>query len=212
MKSKFFVASMAILLIASASKADGQFYYGLKAGGTLATQSELGQLWNNAGLRQGFNLGVFSGYKLNEKFSLQTEMKFVEKGMRYNFINNEGTFKVLRKYDYVNIPLLVKGTLTDKSGLPESWSIYGFAGPYAGVQVYSKDKFTGSNPQDITKIADTSSSTDFGALLGAGVSKKIRGGHEVFFEISYEIGLAKIDSQNPDYRNKASEASLGFRF
>ncbi|HVN57425.1 MAG TPA: porin family protein [Bacteroidales bacterium] len=212
MKSRIFLAITAILVFAAASEADGQLYYGIRAGGTLSTQSETGILWTNDGLRQGFNLGVFGGYRLNEHFSVQTGAKFEEKGMRYNYINNEGTFRVLRKNDYINIPFLLKGTLGEKSGLPESWSIYGFAGPYAAVQVYEKEKFISGHPQDATNLTDSSKSPDFGAVAGAGISKKIRNGHEIFFELSYEMGLVKIDSNNPDYRNKASEASFGFRF
>ena len=212
MKSKLIIAMIAIMIFAMAGESYGQFYYGLKAGGTLATQAQVGTLWDNSGLRQGFNLGAFGGYSFNESLSVQTELRFQEKGMRYDYMNNEGSFRVLRKYDYVNIPVLLKGSLTEKSGLPQSWSIYAYTGPYAGIQVYSKDLFTNGHPQETSGISDTSASPDFGAVLGAGVSKKISNGHEIFFEISYEMGLVKIDNQNPDNRNKAAEASIGFRF
>jgi hypothetical protein len=212
MKSRIILAFTAVLILATAENANAQLFFGVKAGGILSTQSETGELWNNSGLRQGFHVGAFAEYRLTDAFSLQAELNFQEKGTSYDYLSSEGSFRVLRKNDYLNIPLLIKVSVGEKGGLPEGMKLYGFAGPYAGIQVYSKNLFRDGHPQDISGLSDTSTSPDLGAVIGAGVSKKIASGHELFVQVSYEAGLYKIDSQNTDTRNKAAELSLGFRF
>ncbi|MFN8209807.1 MAG: outer membrane beta-barrel protein [Bacteroidales bacterium] len=210
MKSRIIFSVIAVMLLFATVTTSGQVSFGVKAGGILSTQVQNGVLWNNAGLRQSFHAGVYSELKCSNTVSVVAELKFQAKGTSYDYRSGGTSYKVIRRYDYVNIPVVLKAGTSE--GLPESYRIYGYAGPYVGIQVYSKDAFRNAHPEDLTAITDSSSSPDLGLIVGAGISKKLMNNHEIFFEAAYEAGMIKIDNQDTEKRNKSVEASIGFTF
>jgi opacity protein-like surface antigen len=212
MKTKVLFTALITALLFPFGYANAQIEFGVKAGGTLSTQSELGELWNNADVRQGIYLGVMADYRITDRFSVQTEINYLEKGMKYDRYIIDRSYNISRKYDYLNIPLLAKGTFGNKLGLNEPFSTFAYAGPYYSILLSSKDSFSkgeSSAPVDLTSSAKSS---DFGAIFGLGASYKLPKKGELYIDLRYEMGLISIDTQDNDLRNKTVEAGIGFRF
>jgi hypothetical protein len=212
MKTKILITALITALLLPFGYANAQIQFGAKAGGTLSTQSGAGELWNNAGVRQGVFLGVTADYHITKGFSVQTEINCQEKGMKYDKYIIDQSYNISRKYDYLSIPLLVKGTFDSKLGLSDPFSIFAYAGPYYSVLLSSKDSFTKGEPSTSINIASTAKSSDFGTILGFGASYKLPKKGEIYIDLRYEMGLISIDTQNNDLRNKTMEAGIGFRF
>jgi|WetSurMetagenome_2_1015567.scaffolds.fasta_scaffold63855_2 hypothetical protein len=212
MKTKVLFTALIAAMLLPFGYANAQIQFGVKAGGTLSTQSEYGELWNNAGVRQGIYLGATADYPVTKGFSVQTEINYMEKGMKYDMYIIDQNYNISRKYDYLNIPLLVKGTFDSKLGLSDPFSLFAYAGPYYSVLLSSKDSFTKGEPSTSTSIASTAKSSDFGALIGFGASYKLPKKGEIYIDLRYEMGLISIDTQDNDLRNKTMEAGIGFRF
>ena len=72
MKTKlFFIAAITAMLF-TCQTMQAQVKYGVHAAANLETQAELGQLWNNCDLYQGFLVGGFLEYKTWNHLSFQT--------------------------------------------------------------------------------------------------------------------------------------------
>jgi hypothetical protein len=212
MKTKVFFAAFIAVLLFPFGNASAQFQFGVKAGGALSTQNELGELWNNAGVRQGISLGALADYRISDGFSIQTEVNYVEKGMKYDLYIVNQSYNISRKYDYLNIPLLAKGTFGNRLCLNEPISMFAYAGPYYGILLSSKDSFSKGEPSTATELTSMGKSSDFGAVMGFGASYKLPKKGEIFIDLRYEMGLISIDKQDNSLRNKSMEAGIGFRF
>jgi hypothetical protein len=66
-----------------------------------------------------------------------------------------------------------------------------------------------TTPVDIDNQAEK---TDWGVIFGGGVSYKLGNGGAILAELRYEMGLSKVDKQNPDLRNKGMGLTIGYRF
>jgi hypothetical protein len=212
MKTRFTIAAIAALMLIPFGIANAQVQFGVRAGGTLSTQSEFGKLWNNDGVRQSAYAGATADFRLTEGFSLTTEINYQEKGSKYDLYLIDRTYNVSRRYDYLNIPLLAKGNFTGKLGVSEPFSIFGYAGPYYSVLLSSKDTFADGEPATPTTLASSAKSSDFGAIAGFGASYKLPKRGEIYIDLRYEMGLISIDKNDSDLRNKTMEAGIGFRF
>jgi hypothetical protein len=211
MKTKIlFIAGVTAILF-SCQTMNAQLKYGVHAGANLEAQAELGQLWNNVDLYQGFLIGGFLEYNVGNKLSFQTELNYQKKGGKFKstFETSESIEK--REFNYISIPLLVKANLHD-NGLGDKWDLSLFTGPYMGylTSAYSNIK-GGSNksPEDIDNRAEK---TDWGVIFGGGVSYKLNNGGAILAELRYEMGLKKVDKQDPDLRNKGMGLTIGYRF
>jgi hypothetical protein len=61
-----------------------KFNYGIKAGSNFSVQSETGDIYNNDDIKAGFHVGAFGNYSITEKFKLQTEVNYDQKGSEYD--------------------------------------------------------------------------------------------------------------------------------
>jgi len=189
----------------------GQVKFGLKAGMNMETQSELGQLWDNDEVNTGFLVGGTAEYALTNKLSLQTEVNFQRKGEKTEKEVSGTQSDIRRELNYINVPLLVKGNWTSELGLPEKWSLFGYAGPYYGYLVSAKDKIKVNGSTENTDITDESVKSDWGAVFGGGVTYKLAKG-SVFADLRYDMGLYKINDDNSDLRNKSLSLCIGYNF
>jgi hypothetical protein len=212
MKKTVKIAAIAAMMLIPFGIANAQVSFGVKAGGTLSTQSSLGELWNNDGIRQGVFAGATVDYRISGGFSLMTELNYIEKGMKYDIYASSNTYNVSRKYEYLNIPLVAKGTFTNRLGVSEPFSVFGYAGPYYSVLLSSNDKFNGNEPAVSVNLESSAKSSDLGAVAGFGVSYKLPKKGELYIDLRYEMGLISIDKNDNDLRNKTMEAGIGFRF
>lgn len=166
---------------------------GIKGGYNLASAQINGD--NNVDQRHGFHAGFYNEIFLREYFAIQTELLYSQQGYEIN--NDSGTFT--QKLDYINLPILFKGYLSDH--------FYIETGPQFGVSVNHTEEIDAN-----FDVFDSSSEVapndyDFGANVGAGfkTSSGINIGARYYF------GLNKVyDEENQ--KNRVLQFSLGFDF
>lgn len=212
MKTRVILLACVALLCLPYRSLQGQVNFGVKAGMNLETRSELGQLWDNDEVCSGFIVGGTIEYALNSTLSLQTEVNFVQKGERYSTQVNGIDADIRKEFNYITVPLLVKGTFNDELELNGNWNIYGFTGPYLAYLVSAKNHVDASGSAGSEDITGDSVRDDWGVILGGGVSYNLNNGNAVFSELRYDMGLGKIDNDNNDLRNKAISLCVGFSF
>jgi len=211
MKTKIFIIAGITAMLFTCQTMQAQLKYGIHAAANLETQAALGQLWNNVDLYQGFLVGGFLEYKAGNLLSLQTEINYQKKGSKItsNLVGTESV--VRREFNYLSIPVLVKGTIHD-SGLGDKWDISFFTGPYMGFLTSANLNLKTGNITTKTDIDGQAEKTDWGVIFGGGVSYKINNGCAIIAELRYQMGLSKVDKEDTDLRNKGMGLTLGYRF
>jgi hypothetical protein len=211
MKTKIILIAGLTAMLFTAQNLQAQFNYGVHAGMNLETQAELGQLWNNCDVYQGFLFGGFLEYNTGKTLSFQTEINYQKKGEKVK-TTLEGLQAVNRReFNYLSIPLLVKGTFHD-GGFGENMDFTLFAGPYAGYLTSANSRIKTGSTTVPGAIDDQAEKADMGAIFGGGAIYKLSTGGAIVAELRYEMGLTKIDKQDPDLRNKGFGLTIGYRF
>jgi hypothetical protein len=211
MKTKIILlAGLAALLLMS-QELQAQLKLGVHAGINMETQAELGELWNNCEIYPGFLIGGILEFGTGKHISFQTELNYQKKGEKVS-TSIEGSDAVTkREFNYLTVPLLIKENIHD-AGLGDKWDLTFFAGPYAGYLVSAKSKTKVGDETNDEDIDNQTEKSDFGALLGGGVKYRLANGRSISAELRYEMGLAKIDKNDPDLRNKGIGLTIGYSF
>ncbi|HNW57080.1 MAG TPA: porin family protein [Bacteroidales bacterium] len=208
-KAIFFAGVIALL---ACQEMQAQIKYGVRTGLNFRTQSELGELWDNADIYPGFLVGGFLEYSVGASLSLQTELNYETKGEKYDNTLTGIKTTTKRDFDYLSVPLLVKGTFGKELGLTDKWNVTGFAGPYYGYLTSANAKTKIGSTKTDTDLDDHSEKSDWGAIFGGGVTYNLTNGCAIVAELRYEMGLGKIDKDDSDLRNKVIGLSVGYRF
>jgi opacity protein-like surface antigen len=211
MKTKIILSALMAWMIIMPLELNAQFKPGIHGAGNLETQAELGELWNNCKLYQGFMLGGTLEYQFSKNISLQTELNYQKKGEKLNSPTEGDGAITKREFNYLSVPLLVKETLND-AGLGEKWAVSFFAGPYGGYLLSANSKISKGNDTSTENIDRQAEKSDFGALFGGGVIYKLNSGAAISAELRYEMGLSRIDKNDKDLRNKGIGITVGYRF
>jgi hypothetical protein len=211
MKTKIIILASITAVMFSTMPLQAQLKYGLHVSANLETQAELGQLWNNVDLYQGYLAGGFMEYKLGNKLSLQTEVNYQRKGAKYtsDILGSVSTIK--REFNYITVPLLVKGTVHDNQ-LGDNWDLTLFTGPYLGFLTSAHSNIKTGNNSTSVDMENIAEKTDWGMVIGGGVIYKLGNGGALVAELRYQMGLNKIDKEDTDLRNKGMGITLGYRF
>lgn len=211
MKTKiFFIAALTAMLL-TCQTMQAQFKFGLHAAGNLETQAGLGQLWNNVDLYQGFLVGGFLEYNAGNELSFQTELNYQKKGAKITSCA-DGIESVERnEFNYVSVPLLIKGNIHDP-GLSDKCDLEFFAGPYIGFLTSANSNIKTGKITTSADMNNLAEKTDWGIVLGGGVTYKLGNGGAILAELRYEMGLSKIDKQDTGLRNKGMGLTIGYRF
>jgi hypothetical protein len=211
MKTKIFLFAGLTAILFTCQNLQAQVKYGVHTGGNIETQAELGQLWNNCEIYQGFLIGGFLEYGVMKNFSLQTELNYEKKGEKVNS-TVEGIKTVTRReFNYLTVPLLIKG-IVPNAGLGDKWDVTLFAGPYAGILTSANSKLKSGDKTVSANIDNEAKQADFGAIFGGGVNYELSNGGAIVAELRYEMGLSEIDDLNSDLRNKGLGITIGYRF
>jgi hypothetical protein len=211
MKTKTFFIAVIIASLFTCQTMQAQFKYGFHAGLNLETQAELGELWNNADLYQGFMAGGFLEYRLGKIISLQTELNYQKKGEKFNSTFEGSESVVKREFNYITVPLLVKGTYQNDE-ISDNLDFNFFTGPYLGFLTSANSHIEVGSSVTPAPLENQAEKTDMGVVFGGGVSYKLRSGGAIQAELRYEMGLKKVDSQDSDLRNKGMGITLGYQF
>jgi hypothetical protein len=211
MKTKIFIIAGLSAMLLTCQTLQAQIKYGLHAAGNLETQAELGQLWNNVDLYQGFLIGGFLEYNAGDHLSFQTELNYQKKGAKITS-NLDGSESVQRKeFNYLSVPLLIKGNIHDP-GLGDKFDLSFFTGPYIGFLTSANSNIKTDKIATSVDMDYLAEKTDWGIVFGGGISYKLANGGAILAELRYEMGLSKVDKQDTDLRNKGMGLTIGYRF
>lgn len=177
--------------------------YGAIHGGiNLARFSTSGPQENRRGL-------TFAGgfeIPLGDLFFLEPEIAYMERGYRLPLgtINAAGVADSFIKYDFVDIPILVK-----KRFGPADFSIDLMGGPYVGFAL-SRAAVTEASGGAVTTIdlSSTLASMDYGLVLGVGGNFAVARDSAVYLHMRYLWGLANLNATTTGSSSSASTTSL----
>lgn len=140
----------------------------------------------------GLNIGALYEMQLSEKFSLQGELQFIQKGSRAEDIDFDEKYSI--RFNYIDLAVMSKYYLTN---IGESTRLYLSATPYLGYAINGKyeeeyDNRTFSESIDFKE--DGISRFDFGIGLGIGLNR-----NNWFLDVRYNIGLQNLDNYEDDF-------------
>lgn len=163
-------------------------------------------------MRLGFAFGAFYSFEPVKGFTIQPELMYVQKGVKYE---EDAGGKLTIKTDYLEIPVLAKWTPDMKESKIQPTI---FVGPFVGIIMSAKAKaegFAGDSLNGEVDIKDQLKSTDFGVAFGAGLGMKTTKG-ELFFDARYDLGLSKvykdIGGVTPDVKSATILVLVGYKF
>jgi len=181
---------------------------GIRAGVNIATISGAGNIYDNSNLKPGSSFSAMVNYKFNSTWSLFGELGFEQKGFQNLKSANNIETRIIRCFDYINIPIALRGTFP----LNDKISLYGQLGPYNSFLVNSRyDETRNGESMQTVKTDKNIKSSDFGWWLGGGVEFPIAG-RKFIADLRYCRGIMEVDKVNSDLRNKSLSVSLGFWF
>jgi hypothetical protein len=189
---KRIILSASIILALGTSLAVGQLEtsYGVKAGLNFATVGGSSVNFTPSMTTQ-YAIGFFDEFHLPGGFSIDPEVYYSVKGfneeMSSSFFGETFNISATQTSGYLDIPILVKYYL------PESrvkLNIY--AGPSIGFLLNAKVTANQNGSSTETDIKDSTSSTDVGLVVGAGIILSV-GSVDVPVEIRYDFGLSTLD-------------------
>lgn len=182
-----------ILIVLSTTflSANGQeFKFGVKGGLNVAY---LGGDATDIDRRIGFHAGGFVSVPVLAKFKVQPEIIYSQQGAQSGIGSDE------LKYEYLNIPAIVKFMLTKNFNIQ--------AGPQLGILLSAKEE---ANSEEID-VKDSLKSTDLGIGFGLGYETN----DNVMIDVRYNLGISDIaDDGNNDFfmPNQVIQVSLGIAF
>lgn len=191
-----------MLFLACTNFVNGQIQVGITAGFGGATQSELGDLYNNNDIIVGLNGGLMIKESLSDNFAIDAELLYAAKGSSFEVFSGVRQVDQKNKFSYLEIPLKAEYSIPINNN-----SFYMASGPYFGILLDAKQEIDGAT----TDIKDETENLDFGWVFELGFSKTISE-RDLRFSISYDMGLTKVTDFDEDIRNKSLVFNIGFLF
>lgn len=176
------------------------FQFGAKAGANLASYSNFDVPDNiDKGMRLAFHVGGVAEMTLSEKFALQAELLYSQKGNKYDVKIGDAAQSVLEKLDYITLPIMAKYYIANGLNV--------HLGPVLGILVSAKKEIYEVSETD---IKDQLKSFDYGLGLGGGY--EFNSG--LFFNIRYVKGFAQLYKENKtkDPKTNNIQVSVGYMF
>lgn len=201
LKIKFVGLAVLVLFsiqtIAQNEASMSKYNFGVKGGVNFAVQSDIASYFENETIRTGLSVGAFVNRAINQNLDLQVELNYNQKG-------DKSSTTVL-KYDYINIPVLLKYSLgkSDLLGLKININ----AGPYASFLLNAE-----STIDDVdTDMSDSTEDFEFGMIAGLGFKYPVAKNNLVL-DIRLGLGLTPYDKNDSDPNNKYFGITLGYEF
>ena len=203
MKKVLFIAVVVLLGLGNVNAQEVKF--GTKVGLNLSNFT--GDL-DDSDSKIGFNIGAFAEISLSDKFIFQPELLFSSQGAKFEESDNNFSFEETLKFNYLNMPLMIKFAASDKFALE--------FGPQLGFLLSAKSKFEqtfdGETFSEEVDIKDSVKSIDFGLNFGASFDVA----ENIMIGARYNLGLSDItdgeDSEDFKVQNAVFSFSVGYRF
>ena len=185
----------AILLVSRPAASDPWVSFGAKAGLYTSTTTEIPAGWQSTSFRTGFAGGVYMDYAFSRFFSLQPEILYVMKGLDGRVANPVIDVNYSAQFDYIEIPILARFTLTGKSRcIP-----YVLVGPGIGINLAANLDIDYTNLRTNESLSGSSdwsaimNKTEFTFSFGGGCKYAIGLGG-ITADARFDLGLSKVYS------------------
>jgi hypothetical protein len=200
---------LALLLLSTIPAFGQNQLIGLK-GGVSFTNVFSEDFLSENDFRNGFMTGLTYEHKLKNKFSIELEISYFQKGFRNDIIftdvNGSPTGEKhtsVFNYDYLSLPI--------KGGYSIGNKISGFINlgivPSFLVNARAEIPAIGTLPEEKVNITDRVTSFDFGGLAEIGLSYKLQEQFLIFTSVSYQQSFLSIT--NDDYFKESKAMHYG---
>jgi len=170
--------------------------------------------WNfTSKSRYGFCMGAFIRYNVRPRFSIQPELLYSLKGIKYDgggyFLGYPVNMDMTYRINYLEVPMLAVLSSGDQNSMGAELLF----GPYLALKVSSKLKLhveaAGESDDEEADLEDVKSG-DFGVMIGVGFH--VAAG--IVMDARYGIGLMSVfeDTSLMDVANRGFSFSAGFCF
>lgn len=159
----------------------------------------------------GFNIGMFAKFPLSEKFAIQTEAYYTNKGAKLTYDNLLATGTTKFKLDYIEVPLLAVYNISNNFNI--------HAGGYVGYLISGKvTNESDSGTFDFVEDLNTDDFNRIDAGLTAGIGYDF---NPINIGIRYYYGLTTVGKEQsfsgfnltfPDAKNSALQVYASFSF
>jgi hypothetical protein len=166
--------------------AKAQVSYGVKGG--LNLSNVIGSDADDAKAKIGFHAGVFAGFPVADKLSIQPELVYSVQGAKYEETGDDVNINT----GYLNLPVLAKYSAAS--------GFYGETGPQLGFLVSAKAK----QDDDKVDVKEYYKTTDFSWAFGIGYKTSSNLG----IDLRYNLGLSRLDEEG-DAKAKNGVFQLG---
>ena len=186
-----------ILLVACAAfafTASAQPEWGVKAGLNLANLTK-----SDGSMKPSFYVGAFAEFRINDYLGIQPEVMYSRQGS----YDKEGSMKMWRRLNYINIPILAKIYLLENLSLD--------LGPQFGILLNAKLRYKNDPVLGGNGSRDIDDAKNFDVSIPIGLTYRI-----AQFDISarYILGLTEVDKtmDNKKKKNSVIQIGAGYRF
>lgn len=201
------IAAVIVGVLACSGPAPAEVRFGLIGGvngaKVIGSDANIVPDWKD---RISFQGGVFLTIGLGRFLAIEPEVLYTIKGAKTEYTESDVTYSGVLKYDYLEIPLLLKFRLPLGILTP-----YVFAGPSVGILL--KDavlEITGDSGTTDEPIV--TSKLDYGAVFGGGLEL----GRSLRLDVRCSYGLKKLiddaEGNSLDFRNQVLSANLSIVF
>jgi hypothetical protein len=201
------VVFLTLALVATTLTTYAQVSFGVKAGYSSSTISADDN--DGSSRLSGFHAGVIADLSLAESFSLQPQLLYSAKGVKFKDVDiNENETKVSFKLNYLELP--VNFLYKPQVG---AGKLFVGAGPYLALGIGGKFedvkvKFDGKKAADLDETDDKihAKALDAGANFLAGYELK----NGLLFSINYSLGLTNFSPDGDKSKNSYLGISVGY--
>lgn len=200
LKAVFFL----LVFLGTSTLASAQFDWGVKLGANASTQSEIGNICDDTGLKAGMNLGLLGRYHFNDWLALKSGIDYQTKGKKCDLPGNEGELK--NDLDYLILPLKAEFSASEKVGFKNHQRLFFATGPYFGYLLNAEETLHGKTT-DLKSVNDF----DFGWTFELGMEFPVFNKNAIQVSLSYDMGFKEIVTESKMH-NKSASLNLGFLF
>lgn len=158
--------------------------------------------------KMGLCTGGFITLSITEMFALQPEILYTQKGIIWEWEENDTTIKWIQNLDYLEIPLLAKLLFPTRGMIKPNL----FVGPFIGFNIGAKLKaeIDGSTSPEVD-MKDAIKNIELGLVLGGGADLDLAKSG-ITFDVRYTLGLSTFDEYERDIKNAVISLMVGYSF
>ena len=199
---KVFIFMVAFL--GTSTFASAQFDWGVRLGANASTQSEIGNICDDTGLKAGMNLGLTARYNFNDWMAVKSGIDYQTKGKKCDLPKNAG--KVKNDLTYLILPLKAEFSVSEKVGFKNHQRLFFATGPYFGYVLDAEQTMNGKT-NEINDVNDF----DFGWTFELGMEFPVFNKNALQVSLNYDMGCKEVITDT-NMHNKSASLNLSFLF